>query len=103
MQQRQLWQKAMVAGALSLALTTSVAAGDRYEDYHGGFGSGLFQGFIVKPDNYGPQPQRSLNPLIRQGLGDYDHDGMWDRFDYDADNDGMINRFDRDPYDFRAW
>jgi hypothetical protein len=93
----------LLTGALSLAVASPALAGDRYEDYHGGFGSGLFRGFMIKPDIYGPQPQRSLNPFSSRGFGDYDHDGMWDRFDFDADNDGMINRFDRDPYDFRNW
>jgi hypothetical protein len=95
--------RAVLAGALAFTLASPALAEDRYEDYHGGFGSGLFRGFLVKPELYGPQPQRSLDPFIRRGLGDYDHDGIWDRFDYDADNDGMINRFDRDPYDSQAW
>jgi len=103
MQKSSLVRKALLTEAFSLVLPSPVLASDLYEDYHGGFGSGLFQGFTVKPDRYGPQPQRSLNSLIRQGLGDYDHDGMMDRFDFDADNDGMINRFDRDPYDSRGW
>jgi hypothetical protein len=103
MQKMNSWRKAALVGAFSFSLISSAMAEDLYEDYHGGFGSGLFRGSTVKPDRYGPQPQGSLNPLIRQGLGDYDHDGMMDRFDFDADNDGMINRLDRDPYDSQGW
>ncbi len=95
--------KAALIAALSLSLSSPALASDLYEEYHGGYGSGLFQGFWIKPPMYGPQPERSLNPLIRQGLGDYDHDGLFDRFDFDSDNDGMLNRMDRDPYDFDVW
>lgn len=76
---------------------------DLYQEYHGGFGSGLWRGMPVKPRTFGPAAERSFDPLIRQGLGDYDHEGMFDRFDFDRDNDGMLNRFDADPYDSGAW
>jgi hypothetical protein len=103
MRKSSLARKGLLVGIFSFTLAAPVLANDLYEDYHGGFGSGLFHGFTVKPDRYGPQPQRSLNPFIRRGLGDYDHDGVMDRFDFDADNDGMLNRFDRDPYDSQGW
>lgn len=93
----------VVALALTVALCAAAFADDLYEDYHGGFGSGLWRGMPFKPQGYGPQPWRSLNPLVQQGLGDYDHDGMFDKFDFDSDNDGMLNRFDGDPYDSRGW
>ena len=89
----------LVALALVLSLAGVPSAEDLYEEYHGGLPSGLYRGFPAKPQTYGPQPWRSLDPLIQRGMGDYDHDGMWDRFDFDADDDGMLDRFDRDPYD----
>jgi hypothetical protein len=93
----------LLATALTVCLSAGAQAEDLYEEYHGGLPSGLYRGFPVKPRGFGPQPQRSLDPLIRRGLGDFDHDGLFDRFDYDADNDGMLDRLDRDPYDSGAW
>lgn len=92
-----------VVGVFLLSCSTVTLAGDRYEDYHGGFGSDLYRGWFSKPERYQPQPEDSRDLFIQKGMGDYDHDGMWDRFDKDADDDGMLNRFDRDPYDSKAW
>mgnify|MGYP001567458073 CR=1 FL=1 len=78
-----------------LLLAAPAFAEDLYEDYHSGFGSSLGR---APADT-----SRSLNPLIQQGLGDYDHDGTMDKFDFDSDNDGMINTFDRDSYDSKRW
>lgn len=46
----------LVAFMLLLSRSAIALAEDLYEEYHGGFGSGLFRGFPVKLEGFGSQP-----------------------------------------------